>query len=222
MALLSARLRRRLSALGWSLLRLSRAGGGKAVGTLSVWQWWNAALHRWRRLEAPRPGAMVRYRRETYHGKLVVLGDGTVVRPGDPILELHIDSQQVLDLGVNGLTPWQRLKAGREDMHALAELVAAGALGPVVALHGETLVEGIPRLLGFEIYPLPHTWRWGLFRYFMIGMEAIYHPSGLERLDRPREDRWPVECWLSREGLLRKHGRRRNRAHERAEARGDG
>jgi peptidoglycan-N-acetylglucosamine deacetylase len=208
MALLGGQGRRRLARLAWGLLRLGRAGSGRATGSLVVWTWWDALLHRRQRLEAPRPGAMACYTRGRRHGAPVVLRDGTVIKPGDVVLEMHINNRQQLAQSMGGRTPWQRLAATRADMRALAELVASDALGPVVALHGVTLVGGIPRLLGFEIHPLPRTWQWALFRYFMIGEEAIYHPTGLARLDRPRERRWPVECWMSRSSLLRQHGRR--------------
>ena len=221
MALLNVA-QRHVAGLGWRLLRLSRAGGGHAVGILSVWVWWDTFIHHWQPLEAPQPGAMARYRRAVYRGRPAVLQDGTSVNHGDPILEIHLDSQQVTDLGTSGHTPWQRLAASKADMRALAEQVGSGALGPVVALHGETLVEGVPRLFGFEVTPLPRTWRWALFRYFMIGEEAVYHPTGLARLNRPRERRWPVECWLSKDALLRQYGARPRRGGQDRSADGEG
>lgn len=51
--------------------------------------------------------------------------------------------------------------------------------------------------LGFEAHELPHTWRAAFVRYFMAGIDAVYHPAGLSRLDGRARRRWPVEVWMS-------------------------
>jgi hypothetical protein len=51
--------------------------------------------------------------------------------------------------------------------------------------------------LGFEVHELPRNFRSALVHYFMTGLDAVYHPRGLDRLDGKARKRWPVELWLS-------------------------
>ena len=165
----------------WVLLRLARAGSGHAVGTLSVWLWWDRfAAHHWN-IRPIQPGAMFSVNLAHHAGAEVLLRDGTLIRPGDGVLELHFANANLTRLLGEGLTTWSGVRRARQELTLLTARIAAGDYGEVRAIHGVSLFAETGKRLGFEFRPLPHTWRWALERYFMIGLLIIYHPEGWRR-----------------------------------------
>jgi peptidoglycan-N-acetylglucosamine deacetylase len=180
------------------VLRLGRAGGGHAAGVISVWAGWERLMLKRYRLQAARPGSVFLFRLERHRGADRRLADGTLVRHGDPLLELHFDNRRMLAMRSEPhYSTWRIIHTLRGDLVALGARLAAGELGPVVALHGVSLAGGAGSLAGFETAEVPHTWKTRFERYFLAGLDAIYHPAGLERLKGRVKERWPVEVWMS-------------------------
>lgn len=203
MALLSRRPGRWLRGLPWLLLRLGRAGGGRAVGTLSVWVWYERFTLRLWHVQPIRPNGMLLMSRSRHHGHPVRLADGALIRSGDPIIELHIDNTYTGELLATGrLTPWRVLRTMNADMQTLAERVAAGEFADACALHAVSLFADAAQRFGMEFRRLPRTPYWRLVRYFMVGLLVLHHPAGWERVAHLRESTWPGEIWMSRATLL--------------------
>ncbi len=77
--------------------------------------------------------------------------------------------------------------------------IRGGELRDVAEIRGTSLMGEAGAVLGFETRPLPRNFANFLKQYFMVGLDAIYHPRGL----RPRSmRRWPVETWMTAETLL--------------------
>lgn len=209
MAVLNRRVGSWLRAAPWQLLRLGWAGRGRAVGVLTVWLAWER-FTRWRlALQPARPGAILCYTLARHAGRPVRLRDGTVLRRGDRLLEVHLDNPVLLRESLaRGWRPWLTIQVLGEDLDALARRVAAGELGDVKALHGVSLLAWESRRLGFEVRPLPHTWRWRLVHFYLVGLGALYHPCGW-RGSRALQTRWPGELWLSAAELRRRAVERR-------------
>jgi hypothetical protein len=183
-------------ARAWQLLRLGWARGGRAAGVLDVWLGWERFLEWRQRIRPVRPGAVLRYSLTRHRGRLAVLRDGTAVRRGDPIVELHFDNRRLVELMAAGTTPWVLLRLFRDDLSALRRAIAGGRLGRVMALHGVTMFAPATARLGFEVRPLRRTWRLALVRFFMAGLVVLYHPAGWSAARR-HAGRWPAEVWMS-------------------------
>jgi hypothetical protein len=192
------RLRATMSQLWWSLPRLSRAGGGRAIGVLSIWVWWDHFLE-WSWHPRPvRPDGAFRYRLAHHWGRRLVLSDGTVVERGDRVVELHFDNRRLMrTTAAHDWNPWSMMDKLDGDLDVLARLIDDGRLGRVRALHGVTMFARPGRRLGFEVRPVRHNWNWSLQRYFLIGLLPIYHRNGWKEFERMRRDRWPAELWMS-------------------------
>ncbi len=188
----------------WVLLRLARAGQGRAVGTLSVWLWWERWTSRRWGIRPVRPGAVFSYHLTRHKGPPVALQDGTVVAPGDRVVELHLANASLARLPAERRTPWRLARLAREDLDLLARRVVAGELGDARAIHGVSLFAEAGRRLGLEVRPLPRRWRWALERYYMVGLLIIYHPAGWERARRLAETVWPGEAWLGINAMRRR------------------
>ncbi|HUZ88556.1 MAG TPA: hypothetical protein VMU49_01865 [Candidatus Acidoferrales bacterium] len=192
------------------LLRVGSAGGGRATGVLSVWAAWERLYLQRHPLRRARPDGLFSFRIVPHHGPRVCLAEGTVIDPGDDLLELHLDNRALgakRELG--GFGAWTMMQVLRSDLAALAAQVEAGEIGPVAAFHGVSLMGRAGAALGFEVHPLPHTLALALTRYFMVGIDAIHHPAGLKRLEGRARERWPVAVWMTVAEAAARPGRAR-------------
>ena len=170
------------------------------MGVISVWAAWERLMLRRHPTIPAREGGLFRYRLESYRGPERRLADGTVVRRGDRLVDLHFDNRVMAQMRKEGrFTAWRAVHELRLDVAAIGRAAAKGELGPVVALHGTSLMGAAGGVLGFESRELPHDLRRAFERYFLAGLDAIYHPSGLKRLEGQASRRWPSEVWMSAE-----------------------
>jgi hypothetical protein len=145
-----------------------------------------------------------------YKGPIRVLNDGSKVRTGDTILELHLNNawfkrRRKLNLRASQ-SPREFLGCFAQDLHFLAQQITSGMFGNITALHGSTLLDVAARRLGFQVDKLPDSlWKKG-GRFYMAGLMQVYHLRG-DKVSRLREKPWELkEVWLSRAALLTRYG----------------
>ncbi|MFU8831966.1 MAG: YkoP family protein [Wenzhouxiangella sp.] len=171
-------------------------------------------------------GPLLYVRKTRYSGPVRELADGTQLRRGEPVGELHFNNR--------GLEQAQRggghhgFVFARLMLQALASLAQAArqdaGLKSVTGFHGVTWIRPHGNRVGFEARQLPSGWRtWLLGWYFRLVLYA-FNPSSLRETDR-QSDRQTgrhkasqssrrvarrlevYEFWLSREQLLEKFDR---------------
>lgn len=131
-------------------------------------------------------------------------------RPQGQVLELHIDGRALARMRNGpGYSAFKAVHELRQDLIALAARVASGELGPVTGIKGTSLMGAASAVLGFESRPLPHNFANLLKQYFMVGLDATYHPRGLRERSKRR---WPAESWMSATELLRRYGEKSARS----------
>lgn len=139
-----------------------------------------------------------------HRGRPVTLRDGTEVRSGDRIVELHLANRSVAgDATSRGWSPFQTLTRTGADLALVDRLVQRGSLGPVRALHAVSLLAPALGRLGFMTVSLEHSARSRLLRFYLVGLLAIYHPDGWRGARRASERAWPYEAWMSIAELAR-------------------
>jgi hypothetical protein len=145
-----------------------------------------------------------------YKGPSRVLNDGSEVKTGDTIIELHLNNdwfkrRRKLNLRASQ-TPREFLGCFAQDLHFLAQQIASGMFGDITALHGSTLQHVAATRLGFQVDELPDSlWKKGA-RFYMAGLMQIYHLRG-DEVAGLREKPWELkEVWLSRAALLTRYG----------------
>jgi len=145
-----------------------------------------------------------------YKGPIRVLNDGSEVRTGDTIIELHLNNawfkrRRKLNLRASQ-SPREFLGCFAQDLHFLAQQITSGMFGSITALHGSTLLDVAARRLGFQVDKLPDSlWKKG-GRFYMAGLMQVYHLRG-GKVSRLREKPWELkEVWLSRASLLTRYG----------------
>jgi len=154
---------------------------------------------------------IIRFSLRHYKGVTRVLNDGSEVRAGDTVMELHLNNEwfrrrRKLNLSASQ-SPREFLGCLERDLHFLAEQVASGTFdNNIVALHGSTILHVAARRLGFQVDELPDSlWKKGA-RFYMSGLMQVYHLRG-DDVSGLREKPWELkEVWLSRAALLSKYG----------------
>lgn len=198
---------RRGVAIGWRLALDTR--GGQARGFLRFWPIWEhitLLIHP----VMPIPGAtanLFRIQWRRYAGAPIDLPDGTHVVPGDRIGEIHMNNHTIARVAAQ-VPSWQLMRLLRSDMRALARWATDPAFpADVRAFYGFTLLGSGAARLGFTLRSRRITLRTRLDRFFMMGLLALYNPSGRARLSEGTTYRtYPVEVWISRDELLRRYG----------------
>ena len=144
-----------------------------------------------------------------YKKNTLTLADGSEIKAGDTILELHLNNKwfkerRNLNLTASQLVQ-QMLASFAKDLSILTRQIDCGIFGDVAALHGCTHLGRGARRLGFQVEELPDTkWKkWAQF--YLAGLVQVYDPRRNEdfRSNRPIELK---EVWLSKPELLRRYG----------------
>lgn len=153
--------------------------------------------------------------------RALALSDGTLIRPGDPLLDLHLWNEHVPAIPPGGVTlRWATAAArcARSSLRTLAAETRAGHTPNFVALRGCLRFDG--RLLqapfagcGFDtVVETPHSaraWLHELGETCLVAMLLwAFNPAGLGHAHLMHPCRF---VWMSRTRLLERHGRTRSR-----------
>jgi peptidoglycan-N-acetylglucosamine deacetylase len=154
--------------------------------------------------------SIVRYKLRRYKGAAKVLNDGSSVKTGDTIIELHLNNdwfrrRRKLNLKASQ-SPREFLDCFAQDLRFLAAQLNDGPFSSITALHGSTMLNVAARRLGFQVDKVPDTlWNKGA-RFYMSGLMQVYHLRGSEALEL-KEKTWKLgEIWLSRATLMARYG----------------
>jgi len=153
---------------------------------------------------------IIRFNLRRYKGPTRMLNDGSKVKTGDTIIELHLNNawfkrRRNLNLKASQ-SPQEFLGCFAQDLRILVQQIASGMFGNITALHGSTLLHIAARRLGFQVDELPDSlWKKGA-RFYMAGLMQVYHLRG-DEVSELREKPWELkEVWLSRSALLTRYG----------------
>jgi hypothetical protein len=175
---------------------------------LSVWDIWERFFGELNHIQKIRPDGLFRLSTHLYHGPALELNDGTPVRPGDLVGEIHLSSPDALKLQLKYSSRVKAAIATRKAlMQDLACLAAGVAREPgmaeVKALYSITMLYHGARVLGFEDREFGNRVQRWLYTLGEGLLLVIYHPAGVFRLWQGRQDLTIKYIWMSRQKLLR-------------------
>ncbi|MBM3449978.1 MAG: hypothetical protein FJX78_03180 [Armatimonadetes bacterium] len=167
------------------------------------------------------PGGMLRLQVIAHHGPEVALPDGEIVRAGDAVGEIHVDSVKLsemfreLDERRIGI---YFLRGLVEALHALAVYLREHPDLSLRAIVGNTMFWHGSDRIGFVIFPIAdrrRRWQMGLWLRFLMW---YYHPRGAARMAGRSRFAEPRQVWMSTPALMHRYeasadeGRRMRRA----------
>lgn len=190
-----------------------------------LWDLWEklfARLYHVRKIEGGEKGGILRWNPRRHRGAAQTLDDGTVVRDGDVVGEIHFDNERVLELSAatsnEAGAALAVARAMAESLGDLAQAVEDGRIGPEVkCFWGLSVFHRGAARMGFQVEPVKGFYRREVIGRFEKLVVSVYHQEGVRRLARGRAGLVPMEIWLSRTTLLERYGggRREGLRHRR-------
>jgi hypothetical protein len=147
-----------------------------------------------------------------HKGYPIKLEDGCEVRPGDPVIKLHLNDAWIAErLRSSSGSEMRGFPRGffyyfKDGLQLLATEVADGKYGGIVAVYGWTTFHAHASRLGFQVIDLPNTLRIKLARLHIAALMQSHHVPWLKRHVTSRKFVKVKAVWLSRAELLRIHG----------------
>ena len=147
-----------------------------------------------------------------HKGCPIKLEDGCEVKPGDPIIKLHLNNAWIAQRRRSSSGSRMRgfprglIYYFRESLQLLATEVANGKYGGVVAIYGWTAFHIHAGRLGFQVIDLPNTLRIKLARLHITALMQDHQIPWFKKRTTSRESVQVKAVWLSRVELLRIHG----------------
>lgn len=171
----------------------------------SVFSWWLGI----KPLREDRSGIIsVELRR--HRGRPLKLDDGGEIKPGDLVIELHLNNARFFQGRKKANSPaealWEVTSAFADDLKYLAQQLVEGRFSPEIkAIHGVTLLHAPVRRAGFTVRELPNSLWKRLTRFYHIGLMQTYNLQGAKRLTVGTKPFVLKEMWMSRSKLLEKY-----------------
>lgn len=186
----------------WLLMRIGSAGDGRARGSLSVWLWYEQMCYRVWKVKDIRPGGIMGYSISSYKGPPRILKDGTELREGDRMVELHVNNRYTSQMfSGDRILLWRGMKIVYDDLITVMLNTRDGCYGDARAIHGISLLSHIGTRVHAEIEDIPHNFWSDVVRYFMVGLIIVHHPDGWKRAGHLRGDLWPGEVFIGIEAI---------------------
>jgi len=157
------------------------------------------------------PQCVLRIGPRKHRGPEEHLEDGTVIRPGDRIAELHLDNRAIGNLRRPGDTDHRHARAfARAMLFSLRELAKLAQTHPrysqVPAFYGTSLFYDRATFAGFEARQIEwRGWQRAL-RWYLWWLLGRMHAGGRQRLKAAPRQRQVGIVWMSRRRLLERFG----------------
>lgn len=145
-----------------------------------------------------------------YRGQSRRLADGTIVKKGDRLLELHLNNDFLSGMARDTASPEGiAVKAAKEVAHSLSRLARLlkedNRYQKVKAVFGITILNRPVRRFGFEVYDLEPGALTALTRFYEKMILSIYHPWGPGALKNYRRSVMSKYVIMSKNELIRRY-----------------
>ncbi|ABO49182.1 polysaccharide deacetylase [Desulforamulus reducens MI-1] len=174
-----------------------------------LWQVWELCFDRIAGLKPVGNEGLFRLAVRSYRGQTLKLPDGTLLSPGDKVIELHLNNDFLQQLTTKArsleATAIALLRETRRSLPLLAKFISQDpACNGTKALIGITMIHrGTPQL-GFTVYDLSPRIR-SLVAWYQRWLLFLMHPGGLSHIRRQWSKLVPKKVIITRNELLNRY-----------------
>lgn len=179
---------------------------------LRLWELWE---HLFASVEKATPvgeQGMIAISLRPYRGPVLSGSDGHPIGPGASAGEIHLGNLAVSRLAGGPRETFRLRRLLNDAIDVLAAEVADGAFEGVEVFFGTTLLGRAAAQVGLHAEAVRPTIGVRTNAAYMRLLMRIYHPEGAARLRRHPEALVPMLCWITRDELVARAARRRERA----------
>ena len=193
-----------------TIQQLRRGYHGPPRFLSGLWRLMDKIISKWLGIEPLRQDKLciISTELKQHRGQPVPLNDGTVVTPGDRIIELHMNNAWFLNMKAKlvnsaGEIRWRVPSAFAEDLRYLAKKLARESYAAEVkALYGTTLLYSPAQRLGFTVKDFPKGLRNRLTTFYLCGLRQTYHLGKNKAQAKMRRPPVLKEVWISKSRLI--------------------
>lgn len=174
-----------------SIGETAAASAGPRVGpfkraVVAVWLLWEKLFHLVFRLKPLGNHDFMHYRVRKYSGPALKLQDGSELRRGDLIMELHFDNAKMYEIGMTSRSALQiAIRLIREVEGILPDIALEMERLPqrdeVKAIYGVTMIAKGAETIGFETFELPRGWFASLTNRYLRLLMRVIRPGGAKK-----------------------------------------
>ena len=160
-------------------------------------------------LDAEDPFLKIRIR--AYQGSRTLhLDDGGTIRKGDPVIELHLNNEELYRLGANARSMTQlsvqMIRSMQHLMPKLTKLIQTDPLfQKVKGIYGISIIHRGTQRFGFSVIDLPNGLFTTLTKLYLRFLLYAVHPQGKDRLQTKPQLLEPKVIAISREELSKRY-----------------
>ncbi|AQS58266.1 polysaccharide deacetylase family protein [Desulforamulus ferrireducens] len=192
-------------------LYLYREMGLIKKGLQNLWQIWELCFERLAGLKPLAEGEnqLFRLAVRNYRGSEMRLTDGTLVTPGDKVLELHFNNHLLQHIASTARSlesvGIMLLRETRRSLPLLAKVISSEPnYQGIKAIMGITMIHRGTKQLGFTVYDLPPLLR-PLVTWYQRWLMFLLHPGGLSHVRRQWHKLVPKKVVISKKELLQRY-----------------
>ncbi|WP_003539996.1 polysaccharide deacetylase family protein [Desulfotomaculum nigrificans] len=174
-----------------------------------LWRVWEFGFEKLAGLKPVGGNNLFRLAVRKHRGSVMQLPDGTLLKPGDQIGELHFNNDQLQKINTTARSIEQvgvkLLKEAKNSLPLLAKVVAQDpSYQGVKAFVGITMIYRGSTKLGFSVYDLSPFTR-PIVAWYQMWLLFLLHPGGLAHLRRQWDKLVPKKIIISRQELLARY-----------------
>ncbi|GGE32280.1 hypothetical protein GCM10011391_08680 [Pullulanibacillus camelliae] len=153
---------------------------------MKMYSIWEHIYHITHRVQLEDEQDLLMFRTITYKGSPLTLSDGTVIRKGDRVLELHFNNELLLHTALQTKNTVHMITTLLHMMKAtfnrMQTYIAMPKYQEAKALYGISLFHRGAKQFGFDVLDLPQGGNTAFQRFYLRMLLAIMHPGGRNRL----------------------------------------
>lgn len=181
---------------------------------LTIYSGWERLYYRIYKVQAENSDDLLYIRPMIYKGHPIELDDGTIIKKGDEILQLHFNNRLLIETAIHSKNTMHMitslLRKMKSTLNRIGEKVDSDSYRSIKGLYGVSLMHRGATQFGFTVLDMPKGFDRTYQHFYLRMLMAIMHPNGRERLKQKADLLTPKIVAVSREHFLKTVSQRKS------------